>query len=103
MIVTCVHVYVKSEYLQQFIEASKANHQHSIAEPTNVRFDVLQSTDDPTRFLLYEAYESEDGAQAHKQTIHYLNWRKTVEPWMAQPREGIRYRFVAPTSRNDSR
>ncbi|MFZ0254472.1 MAG: antibiotic biosynthesis monooxygenase [Gammaproteobacteria bacterium] len=102
MIVTCVHVYVKPEYVQQFIEASKINHQHSIIEPTNLRFDILQSTDDPTRFLLYEAYESEEGAQAHKQTSHYLTWRTTVEPWMAQPRQGIPYRFIAPTSRNES-
>lgn len=102
MIVTCVHVYVKPEHVQEFIEASKVNHQNSIKEPTNLRFDVLQSVDDPTRFLLYEAYESEDGARAHKQTSHYLAWRKTVEPWMAEPRQGIAYRFVAPTSRNES-
>ncbi len=103
MIATCVHVYVKPEYVQQFIEASRINHQHSIAEPTNVRFDLLQSADDPSRFLLYEAYESEAGAQAHKETNHYLTWRKKVEPWMAQPREGILYRFVAPMSPNEAR
>nr|MBS0019072.1 antibiotic biosynthesis monooxygenase [Gammaproteobacteria bacterium] len=102
MIVTCVHVYVKPEHVQQFIEASKINHQHSITEPTNLRFDILQSTDDPTRFLLYEAYESEEGAQAHKQTSHYLTWRKSVEPWMAEPRQGIAYRCVAPTSQKQS-
>lgn len=102
MIVTCVHVYVKPEHVQQFIEASRVNHQHSVTEPTNVRFDVLQSRDDPTRFLLYEAYESEEGAQAHKQTTHYLTWRKTVEPWMAQPRQGIPYRFIAPTHRSEA-
>ena len=101
MIVTCVHVHVKPEYVQQFIEASRLNHQHSIAEPTNLRFDVLQSADDPTRFLLYEAYESEDGAKAHKQTNHYLTWRETVAPWMAEPRQGVPYRFVAPATRNE--
>jgi autoinducer 2-degrading protein len=102
MIVTCVHVYVKPEHVQQFIEASKINHQHSITEPANLRFDILQSTDDPTRFLLYEAYASEEGARAHKQTSHYLAWRKAVEPWMAQPRQGVPYRSVAPTSQNES-
>ena len=61
-----------------------------------MRFDVLQSRDDPGRFLLYEAYESEERAAAHKNTEHYLTWRKTVEPWMAKPREGVPYLGIAP-------
>lgn len=99
MIVTCVHVYVKAEHVQDFIEASKTNHEHSIREPTNVRFDVLQSKEDPRRFLLYEAYESEQGAGEHKNTAHYQQWRETVAPWMAKPREGVPYIFIAPQTR----
>lgn len=96
MIATCVHVYVKPEHVNDFIEATKRNHEHSVREPTNVRFDVLQSADDPTQFLLYEAYEGAQGAAEHKQTAHYLAWREAVEPWMAKPRQGVPYRFVAP-------
>ena len=96
MIVTCVHVDVKPEHVEDFIQATTTNHQNSIAEPTNVRFDVLQSRDDPTKFLLYEAYESDEGAAAHKQTEHYLTWRNTVEPWMAKPRQGVSYTGIAP-------
>ena len=57
MIVTCVHVFVKPEHVEDFIAASKQNHENSVQEPGNRRFDVLQSTEDPTRFLLYEAYD----------------------------------------------
>ena len=96
MIATCVHVSVKPEHVEDFIEASKRNHEHSVREPTNVRFDILQSADDPTQFLLYEAYEGSEGAAAHKQTAHYLQWRQAVEPWMAKPRQGVPYHFVAP-------
>jgi len=96
MIVTCVHVDVKPEYVEDFIRATRINHQNSVAEPTNLRFDVLQSTDEPTKFLLYEAYASEEGAAAHKQTEHYLTWRKAVEPWMAKPRQGVPYTGIAP-------
>lgn len=67
----------------------------SIAEPGNLRFDVLQSKEDPNRFLLYEAYESDEAAAAHKKTAHYLSWRDAVEPWMARPRADIPYKGIA--------
>ena len=96
MIVTCVHVDVKPEHIEAFIEATRTNHENSVKEPGNLRFDVLQSDVDPTKFMLYEAYESEERAKAHKQTEHYLAWRKAVEPWMARPRAGVSYTGIAP-------
>jgi len=100
MIVTCVHVYVKKEYINDFIEASIKNHTGSIQEPGNMRFDVLQASEDPARFLLYEAYESEDASAAHKKTLHYREWRETVAGWMALPREGVRYEVICPEEMN---
>ena len=96
MIVTTVLVHVKSEHINDFIEASKKNHEASIRESGNMRFDVLQSRDDPSRFLLYEAYESDEAAAAHKKTEHYLEWRETVADWMAEPRQGIPYNAICP-------
>jgi len=96
MIVTCVMVYVKPENIDDFIAASKKNHESSIKESGNMRFDVLQSKDNPQHFLLYEAYENEESAAAHKSTAHYLTWRQTVEPWMEKPRQGIPYIGIAP-------
>ena len=96
MVVTCVHVYVKAENIQDFIEATCLNHSHSTQEPENERFDVLQDPEDPTHFLLYEAYQTKAGAAAHKETAHYLTWRETVAPWMAKPRQGIPYTVIAP-------
>ena len=74
MIVTCVHVDVKPEHVEEFVQATRINHENSVMEPDNLRFDVLQSDADPTKFLLYEAYGSEEGARAHKQTEHYMAW-----------------------------
>lgn len=96
MIVTSVTVYVKNEFIDDFIAAITANHEGSIKEPGNLRFDVLQSIDDPGRFLLYEAYETEDAAKAHKETSHYLSWKETVADWMAKPREGIAHSVICP-------
>lgn len=89
--VTLVAVRVKAAHLAAFIEATRRNHEASVREPGNLRFDVLQSVDDPTSFTLVEAYESEAAAAAHKQTAHYLAWRDTVADWMAAPRQGLRY------------
>ena len=96
MVVTIVYVKVKPEYIQDFIKATQINHQHSIQEPENMRFDILQAPEEPCNFFLYEAYQTEAGAKAHKQTQHYLTWRETVADWMAEPRQGVPYHVIAP-------
>lgn len=96
MHVTLVHVHVKPEHIDDFIAASKLNHEASIKEPGNRRFDVLQSPEDPGYFVLYEAYVSAEDAAAHKQTAHYLAWRETVADWMAEARQGIRFDGLLP-------
>ena len=99
MIVTCVTVCVKEEHIDDFIDATIKNHNGSIKEPGNMRFDILQCTNDPARFLFYEAYESEEAATAHKKTEHYLKWKVTVADWMAKPREGIPHTVICPKDR----
>jgi len=99
MIVTTVTVWVKPENVADFIEITKANHQASLKEPGNLRFDVARCVDDPNRFLLYEAYESEDAAAQHKKTIHYLEWRDKVAGWMARPRQGVKHNILFPADK----
>ena len=96
MHVTLVHVSVKPDRVAEFIAAIRENHEGSVKEPGNLRFDILQSVDDPTRFIAYEAYRDEASAKAHKETAHYLKWRDTVADWMAEPREGVRYDGLFP-------
>ncbi|MGB9621074.1 MAG: antibiotic biosynthesis monooxygenase [Brevinematia bacterium] len=96
MIVTIVNVWVKSEFREEFIKATIENHKNSIKEPGNLRFDFLQSKEDPNYFVLYEAYDSEESAKAHKETQHYKKWKETVEPFMAKPRQGISFSVVEP-------
>ncbi|MBT8126820.1 MAG: antibiotic biosynthesis monooxygenase [Gammaproteobacteria bacterium] len=96
MQVTIVHVSVKPQHIDGFIEASRLNHEASIQEPGNRRFDVLQSAENPTLFVLYEAYESAAEAAKHKETAHYKQWRETVADWMAEPRQGVVYSGLFP-------
>ncbi len=96
MEVTIVHVRVKPENIADFIEATRHNYLASIKEPGNIRFDVLQAGDDPSCFVLYESYRTQDDALRHKEAEHYLTWRKTVADWMAEPRQGVPYMGLFP-------
>ena len=69
MIVTFVHIWVKEEHINAFINACLTNHDNSVKEPGNLRFDILQDEKDPAKFVLYEAYESEEAAADHKKTL----------------------------------
>lgn len=97
MIVRTVEILVKPERVEEFIAATLANHRGSVREPGVLRFDVLQSGEDPARFLLYEAYRDEAATRAHKETPHYEAWRQAVEPLLAVPRKGSAYQVLAPT------
>ena len=98
MYVTIVHVAVKPDNIEEFKEACRINHEASIKEPGNLRFDVLQLADDPAKFVLYEAYKTQQDAAAHKDTAHYLKWRETVADWMAEPRQGVAYNGLFPST-----
>lgn len=100
MIVTCVHINVKSDCVEAFLEAMTENHKASVKEAGNLRFDVLQKADDPCRFMIYEAYESVEAADLHKATPHYLKWRDTVKDFMAESRQGVRYNIIEPSDRS---
>jgi autoinducer 2-degrading protein len=89
MHVAIVHIHASAEHLDAFLAATLANQAASCREPGNLRFDVLQAPDDPTRLLLYEAYVDAAAAAAHKETAHYLAWRETVADWFVEPRVGV--------------
>jgi len=91
LLVVFVHVHVFSQHLEAFRAATLANARESVKEPGVARFDVVQETEDPTRFVLVEAYRGPAGAAAHKETAHYKRWRDTVADMMAEPRTSRKY------------
>lgn len=91
MLVVHVHVQVKPEHVAAFLEATLANARASVREPGIARFDVVQQADDPTRFVLVEAYRDADAPARHKETPHYAVWRDTVAPMMAAPRASVKF------------
>ncbi|MDA3850973.1 MAG: antibiotic biosynthesis monooxygenase [Spirochaetaceae bacterium] len=96
MTVYVVQIWVKTGHEADFIKACEKNHLETRKEPGNLRFDLLQSQENPGIFTLYEVYRNDDAVLAHKETQHYALWRETVEPWMAKKRQGNKFSSCLP-------
>ncbi len=99
MLIVHVHVQVRPESVEAFKQASLENARSSITEPGVARFDVVQQQDDPTRFVLDEAYRTKNAPAKHKETAHFAKWRDTVAPMMAGPRTSVKFGNVFPDDR----
>ena len=99
MLIVHVHVKVKPECIEPFKQATIANAQESLREPGIARFDVVQQADDASRFVLIEVYRDPDAPARHKETAHYVRWRDTVAPMMAEPRTSVKFANLFPDDR----
>lgn len=94
MYVVAVTIHVKPDCVDAFVKATLENARNTRREPDNARFDFLQAEDDANRFLLYEAYHSQEGFVKHQQTQHYLRWKAAMADAMAQPRQGLKHHSI---------
>jgi autoinducer 2-degrading protein len=101
MIVRIIDVRVNRESIAEFKRISVENRKGSMKEPGVLRFDVLQSDEDPQHFVLYEVYRDDQATVDHKETEHYKGWREAVEPMMARKRESVSCTPVSPTDPGD--
>lgn len=95
MILKSVTLSVKKEYLEEFKKATLVNQQNSIKETGVHQFDVFQSEEDPTKFMLHEVYKYEEAVEEHLQTKHFKKWFETVNTWFDGPRERSVYNNVS--------
>lgn len=86
MQILVVNIHIKPECVDAFIEATRINASNSRNEPGVARFDFIQENDNPTHFMLIEAYRTEDAIAAHKQTEHYNTWAEVVKDMFAEAR-----------------
>jgi quinol monooxygenase YgiN len=94
MLIVHVHVHVKPDCVEVFKRATIENARARVNEPGIARFDVVQQENDPSRFVLVEAYRTADAPAAHKQTAHYIKWRDTVALMSAEARGSVKYTEV---------
>jgi quinol monooxygenase YgiN len=96
MVILIVNLRVKAEHLEAFRQATLENARNSAQEPGVVRFDFLQSNEDPTRFALYEVYRDAEAPAKHRETPHYKNWVAKVPGMLAEERTRTLYSNVFP-------
>lgn len=96
MYIVIVNIQVKENLVDEFIRETIKNVQESRQEKEVSSFDFLQNNEDPTQFLLIEAYHNEASVAKHQQTLHYISWKETVKNMMEQPRIKIAYNNVFP-------
>jgi autoinducer 2-degrading protein len=84
-----VKIYVKEECIEQFKEITFYNSENARKEPGNLRFDVLQSSEESNLFFLYEVYKSDEAIAYHRTTEHYNKWADTTKDMMEKPRERV--------------
>ncbi|MCX6357965.1 MAG: antibiotic biosynthesis monooxygenase [Candidatus Aureabacteria bacterium] len=96
MLIVQVSIRVKPERVEDFKTATLDNARNSLREAGIMRFDVLQQQDDPTRFILIEAFRTPEAPAAHKDTAHYQRWRDRAEEMLAEPRKSVKFVNVHP-------
>jgi len=96
MLIVHVFIHVKLDQVAAFKEATTENARNSVREAGIARFDFIQQQDDPSRFMLVEAYRSPEDPVRHKETTHYRRWREAVAPMMAEPRHSVTYTNIFP-------
>jgi len=94
MFIVHVDIRVRPEFVEDFKKACADNAQNSVKEAGIVRFDVIQQSNDPTCFVLVEAYLNDSDVEKHKQTAHYNKWRQTVEKMVVGERTKTRFNPV---------
>ncbi len=100
MFVAAVHIFVKPESTDAFMELILADQEGSLAEPGCVRFDIVRSTEDPNEFLIWEVYRDEEAAAFHKTTPHYAAFKEQIPALASKERYADRYEGVSiPTDK----
>ena len=98
MFVQMVHIKVRPGRVEDFLKVFRINYEGTKQEPGNYRFDVLQDPEDETKFVIYEAFTSEDAVDEHRKTAHYLETVAGLENLLEGPRSKDFFRMVMPNS-----
>ena len=94
MFVTLVHCHLKPEHLDAFLAATRANHEGSIREPGNLRFDVVQHTMRANHYTVIEGWRNQQAFDAHVAAAHTRQYRDTLQPMTGSPLDERVYKGI---------
>ena len=91
-----IHIKLKPERIDDFVQATIENATASLQEPGCVRFDLIQDTADPAHVELVEIYRDQASHASHRETAHYNVWAERTADVFAEPRSRTFYRNLFP-------
>ncbi|KMS84451.1 MULTISPECIES: putative quinol monooxygenase [Streptomyces] len=75
---------VLPEHADQWPEITAAFTEATRAEPGCLWFDWSRGVDDPTEYVLVEAFRDEDAGAAHVRSPHFRDAQQTLPPHLAE-------------------
>jgi quinol monooxygenase YgiN len=75
---------VRPEYAEAWPEITRDFTQACRAEPGCLWFDWSRSVEDPTEYVLVEAFRDGDAGAAHVQSAHFKAAQQTLPPHLAE-------------------
>jgi autoinducer 2-degrading protein len=83
MLVLVVHLKIKPDSVDRFMQGLQANAREARKEPGCRQFDILVDPNDKTKAMLYEVYNDEKAFEAHQQTPHFKKYLAEAVPLLA--------------------
>lgn len=84
MIVITAKFHVKPEHADDWPEIADAFTQATRSEPGCLWYDWSRSVEDPTEYVLVEAFRDDDAGAAHVNSEHFRTAQKTLPPYLAE-------------------
>ncbi|WP_410661200.1 putative quinol monooxygenase [Amycolatopsis sp. lyj-112] len=75
---------VKPEHADRWPEISREFTEATRAEPGCLWYDWSRSLDDPTEYVLVEAFRDDDAGAAHVGSAHFRAARSDLPPYLAE-------------------
>ena len=75
---------VKPEHVESWLEVSRAFTEATRAEPGCLWFDWSRSLDDPTEYVLVEAFRDGEAGGAHVQSDHFRQAQQDLPPHLVE-------------------
>jgi (4S)-4-hydroxy-5-phosphonooxypentane-2,3-dione isomerase len=80
-------VHVQPDKCDDFIAAYKWMQPLVLSDPGALLYSLHRSAENPSDFVFYEQYESEEAVGYHLSTEHFKKFAATIEPLFAAPGE----------------
>jgi quinol monooxygenase YgiN len=75
---------VQPEHADRWPEIAREFTQATRGEPGCLWFDWSRGVEDPTEYVLIEAFRDEDAGAAHVQSEHFKTAQRTLPPYLAE-------------------